>query len=342
MAFFINTIKQKARDFFASQLTPLQADIEKTNQLARASHHQTMQALQLIAAHISPDLRDQLPAIGTVDSLLDGKMVIVPHYERLLRPDDVFLVSYPRSGNTWLRAICAYLLYPAQTMQTLKDLDEYVPDLYVKLPTHDRYSTPRVFKSHEPYATRHGHHNTALYQKYIYVLRHPFKVIESYYHFETNVSRRGLPDLDTFLDMVLNNAFDYGGWGEHVTSWQYAQKYAQSVLFLRYEDVQKHPIAYIQRTGRFLGVVVDDAQAEQVRIHSSQESMRELDNKGAIIPGFEMVRAGEQRQLATKLTDAMKEAIYTRYQAVMDAWGYAPDGTVADEYPLKATFADKG
>lgn len=253
----------------------------------------------------------------------------------LLKADDVFLVSYPRSGNTWLRAIIAYLLYPAENIQTLKDLDDYVPDIYVEIPQHTHYSIPRVIKTHEPFWTRHERETHTLYRQYIYVLRHPYKVLESYYHFEAARTPQTVGNLQTFVDAVLHNAYYYGSWADHIISWQYAQRQAHKTLFVRYEDLAKHPIATIQRTAQFLGHPVDEERATQVKQFSSQENMRELDKRGQIIPGFEMVRAGEQRQMDEKLTDAMKDQIYARYQQVMTDWGYLSDGQVLDDYPLK-------
>lgn len=42
--------------------------------------------------------------------------------ERDLNPSDVFLVSYPRSGNTWARAIIANILYPNESLDALNVL----------------------------------------------------------------------------------------------------------------------------------------------------------------------------------------------------------------------------
>lgn len=338
MTFFIRKTKQKAHQFLVDHLAPIHAQLQHIQEQQQADYQQTLETIGLLANYFNPSLLAQFPRMQTGGSGVTNDITITPNYHKLLQADDVFLLSYPRSGNTWMRAIVAYLLYPAHTLSTLKDLDKYVPDLHVELPLHTEYSSPRVFKSHHPYSTRHAPDNPALYRRYIYVLRHPYKVIESFYHFESYRIPNQLPTLDTFVDLIINNAYYYGGWAEHIASWQYTQKYAQSTLFIRYEDLQKHTLTYIQHIASFLGLTITTDQAQQVKDLSSQENMRELDAKGQILPGFEMVRAGEQRQLNQKLSDDMKQLIYTRYQQAMTDWGYTESGAVLDEYPLKKLY----
>src|SRR5437660_11094932 len=45
-------------------------------------------------------------------------------------PDDVFLTSYPRSGNTWTRFLVGNLVYRNDPM-TFLNLEKRIPDMYV-------------------------------------------------------------------------------------------------------------------------------------------------------------------------------------------------------------------
>jgi hypothetical protein len=42
-------------------------------------------------------------------------------------PDDTFLVSYPRSGNTWTRFLIANLAYPHESVSFL-NIERLIPD----------------------------------------------------------------------------------------------------------------------------------------------------------------------------------------------------------------------
>jgi len=333
----INTTRQKLHNFLTVRLNhainPLVQKLEAVQGEQHISHIQTMQLLKAIANRLDPHLLDEFEGTGIGTALATGDVVISPNYAKRLHPDDVFLVSYPRSGNTWMRTIVAYLLYPADILKTLKDLEVYVPDLHHNLPHHHQYSQPRVLKTHEPYFNRQGLEVDSLYGKFIYVVRHPYKTLNSYYDLESFSPPTFMP-IGEFVNRVLSNAYTYGGWSEHVQSWRYASKHAQA-LFLRYEDLQKSPIIHIQQIAQFLGKPVNEEQAEQVRWLSSQENMRELENRDPHLPGYENIRQGEERKTKQTLDSTLKAQIYEACQKQMDAFGYLADGGIAQEYPLK-------
>src|SRR5205085_6950732 len=89
-------------------------------------------------------------------------------------PTDVFLVSYPRSGNTWLRFLLANALRPAEPA-TFATFGEVVPDIYDETDRElRRRPSPRVLKSHEPFDRR--------YRRGAYLAPPPADVAVSYYH----------------------------------------------------------------------------------------------------------------------------------------------------------------
>ena len=79
-----------------------------------------------------------------------------------IRPDDVFIVSYPRSGNTWVRFLMANLLAPDEKI-TFRNIENYVPSIYKSADTLDTREGRRYIKSHNPCYE--------LYPKLIYVYR---------------------------------------------------------------------------------------------------------------------------------------------------------------------------
>src|SRR5215472_5869409 len=63
--------------------------------------------------------------------------------------DDIFITSYPRSGNTWTRFLISNLVYQDEP-STFANIEARVPEIYFNS---DRYmrslSPPRLLKSHE-------------------------------------------------------------------------------------------------------------------------------------------------------------------------------------------------
>jgi len=337
MAFFIKPIRKKAHEFILARLIPLQKEVQTAQTVAQINHQQTMQVLQAIAKHLNPELLNELPQLTTASHIATGDVVISPNYAKVLTPDDVFLASFPRSGNTWTQVMIAGIVYPPNTVNSLGDLADYIPDPNQRFTIHNRYSTPRVVKTHQPYHQREGSLNEALYGKFIYVMRHPYKVMNSYYDFERFRAPHLFTTMGAFVEQVVMGGYHFGNWGEHVLSWEYAAKKATS-LFLRYEDMTKDAIGTIKTIANFLGHPVDDAKAADIKHYSSQENMIEMDKRGAeIVPGYAFVRRGEDRQTVTKetLTDDMKAMIVAYNQKQMDAWGYLADGSVADDYAMK-------
>ncbi|MGH9453777.1 MAG: hypothetical protein ACRD2O_07390, partial [Terriglobia bacterium] len=44
-------------------------------------------------------------------------------------PDDIFLVSFPKSGNTWTRFLIGNLVHPEELI-TFANVSRIVPDIY--------------------------------------------------------------------------------------------------------------------------------------------------------------------------------------------------------------------
>ena len=64
-------------------------------------------------------------------------------------PDDTFLVSYPRSGNTWTRFLIANLVYPDKDVSFL-NIERLIPDTSSQSNRAMRRTPrPRLIKIHE-------------------------------------------------------------------------------------------------------------------------------------------------------------------------------------------------
>jgi len=80
-------------------------------------------------------------------------------------PDDTFLVSYPKSGNTWVRFLLANLLHPNETVG-FANINRLLPAPGVLSKRFLRsLPRPRILKSHETFDVR--------FRKVIYLVRDP-------------------------------------------------------------------------------------------------------------------------------------------------------------------------
>lgn len=189
-------------------------------------------------------------------------------------PDDVFLTSYPRSGNTWTRFLVGNLVYQNEPV-TFLTVERLVPDMYK---SSDRVlrnlARPRIVKSHECFDPR--------YRKVIYIVRDPRDVAVSNYHWELKLRsvRDGLP-IEDFVPRWMEPEFwpRIGSWGDHVTSWLSTRQGKKGFLLLRYEDLKKDPQRALAQVADFLGIEPSLERLQRAVELSSADNMRKLEKQ---------------------------------------------------------------
>jgi hypothetical protein len=191
-------------------------------------------------------------------------------------PDDTFLVSYPKSGNTWTRFLIANLIYPEKQVD-FSNVNELTPDPEAlskrKLA---RLPRPRIIKSHQYFDPR--------YRKVIYIVRDPRDVILSAYHFDIKgqAIAENFP-LAEYVTRFVNGEtdHDYGSWGDNVASWFYLRKNHPTFLLLQYELLLSQGMQELARIAKFMGVPPDPKRLAFAIEQSSADRMRELEKKQA-------------------------------------------------------------
>jgi hypothetical protein len=187
-------------------------------------------------------------------------------------PDDRFLVSYPRSGNTWTRFLIANLLFPDLEVSFL-NIDHLIPDVInINRRELAKIPRPRLIKSHEYFDPR--------YKKVIYIVRDPRDVVISYYYF---LLKQGFikdsDSLETFVQRFVDGDVDpeFASWNENVLSWIGIRMGRPGFLLLRYEDLKAKPTHELAKAAEFLGIQRTSESLTRATNLSSVERMRELE-----------------------------------------------------------------
>lgn len=218
-----------------------------------------------------------------------------------IRSDDIFVVSYLKSGNTWTRFLLSNLLNPGTSVD-FESIERTSPDIYQFQYRHyEKLPSPRLIKSHECFDPR--------YRRIIYIVRDPRDVAVSLYHFLRKIKSidDSFPLASYASQWFLLGKGSGRTWREHVTSWLLNPKtfprvfgftqvatgsenglslddlgasgHGRQFLLLRYEDLLSDPYGNLSRVAKFLNLNVSSEQIGYAVEHSSASRMRKLEQK---------------------------------------------------------------
>ena len=193
------------------------------------------------------------------------------------RPSDVFVVTYPKCGTTWMTQIC-HALRTNGSME-FGDINEVCPweimahDCKQSLDA-DHVAEPRVFKSHE------GWRDVAKGGKYIYVARDPMDAFFSFFKFLPSFTglRGGDIDEEAFAAAIFAGASHSGQIWDHFLGW-YSQLNNDRVLWVFFEDLAADLRTEVARVARFMEIDADAARLDAACRVSSFEFMSDKANR---------------------------------------------------------------
>lgn len=273
----------------------------------------------------------------------------------------LWLASYPKSGNTWLRAFLANLIANRPAPLPLSELPQYCDDdaraaLYesasgqpvaeldlaavcaLRPAVHAALaagaSGTLLVKTHNFWGGFEGHplHNPRVTAGGVYVVRNPLDVAVSMtYHFGLTVDEAidflgnedtATPNDGPWVGQVL------GSWSTNVASWAGIEH--PSFLTVRYEDLLEKPGKHFARIAKLMGVT-DRARIERAAAHASFATLAKIERRDGFIEasdrtGTRFFRSGRANQWRTALSRDQVARIVDRHREQMARFKYVPAG----------------
>ncbi len=229
-----------------------------------------------------PPTKTASRALGLTASMLDATVRSLDNARRIanflrgrmeleVRPSDVFISSYPRSGTTLTQWILYSLTHdeqpdPPHLTRVSPWFERSLAIGELNAADLNDLPSPRIFKSHLP---RRWLPDGA---RYIYVERDAADVLVSYFHFyQAYLGFEGT--LDEFYREFMRGRVQYGSWFDHVAGWR-EHASDPDVLILRYEELLRDRRSCIERMVDFLGWERNEEVIQRAVIKSGFEEMK--------------------------------------------------------------------
>lgn len=276
----------------------------------------------------------------------------------------VWLASYPKSGNTWLRAFLANLIadrpdplrpdeirdytdsearadrFSALAGRPNTDLDAAQiaalrPEVQARIAQGAQGT--RLVMTHNYSGTFDGFPviNWQVTAGAICVVRNPLDVAVSMTHhfgltLDAAIDRLGDERVVSVNDALFVSHF-IGAWSTHAKSWaDVADRSPGKVLVLRYEDLLEKPGKHFAKAAKVIGMGDDKARIERAVKHTSFQTLSSLERKYGFVEAVDdktrFFFKGRANQWRDVLSREQVQRIVQAHREQMQRFKYVPAG----------------
>ncbi|XP_065109599.1 sulfotransferase 2B1-like isoform X2 [Paramisgurnus dabryanus] len=198
------------------------------------------------------------------------------HEDFTFRPDDILIVTYPKSGTTWTQEIVPLIMSEGDFTPVLTvpnwDRVPWLEERGALALNLEQRPSPRIFATH----LHHRMMNESFFKikpRVIYVLRNPKDVFTSAFHYYGIATFMVKPGTqDEFMEKFLDGKVMFGSWFDHVKGWLNAE---EPILHLFYEEMIADLKGSVEKIAKFLGKSLSQEVIEKIADHCVFKNMKQ-------------------------------------------------------------------
>jgi len=190
----------------------------------------------------------------------------------------LWVASYPKSGNTWIRFLLANMRFGPITQSD--EIEAKIPGIHS--PTFvikSQFQGWSYLKTHWRYGPE-----MPMYEKSeaaIYIVRHPLDVLVSHLNYfgvlgDPEMEQRVSEEFIEFGGLKAWSERGMGTWFENVESWKSSTDKC-SLLFLKYEDVIHDPLSTARSISKFAELDNESSEISDAVQRSSFPSLKAME-----------------------------------------------------------------
>ncbi|XP_065876512.1 cytosolic sulfotransferase 15-like [Euphorbia lathyris] len=254
---------------------------------------------------------------------------------------DILVISNPKSGTTWLKALTFSIVN--RTHYTRFNTPLLTSNPHDLVPFIDHNLTPpnpltttiasRLLSSHFPFSALPESIKESKC-RIVYICRNPFDSAVSLWHHcrEMGLYKDGEMHIEDFFDVYFEGRGWYGPYWDHVLGyWKESLENPNKVLFLKYEDMKEDIVSCLKRIAEFIGYPFTeeeerDGAIQEITEISSLSNLKNLEvNKTGLylstFPNKNYFRKGEVGKWVDHISPSKKKILENVMHEKLDGSG---------------------
>lgn len=228
------------------------------------------------------------------------------------RDDDIYIVSYPKSGTTLMQMLIYQLTTNGEiNFKHIYDISPWIRNESIRRKEPGEFPSPRIIKTHDQYKE----FDQETKGRFIFIFRDGMDVAVSLYNQEINYKNTEESFSEYVEKFITKKRYN---WFDFTQEW-FKNSKRLPILYIRYEDMLNDFEKELNRIANYLGYVVDEKNLPRIKERCSFKFMKSHEDKFGERPPEkkvydQFIRKGKAGEGKEKFSKEEKEKFISRYR----------------------------